>query len=67
MNAARPDRRQVAAGVLLAVLATTGQLVLFVRVGGGRAGDWVLYASPALGLLGFAGLGIALTAFMDRR
>lgn len=60
------DRRQVAAGLVLAGLATLGQLAVFRQVAAAQAGDWVLYATPALGLLGFAGLGLALTAYMDR-
>lgn len=60
------DRRQVAAGLVLAGVATVGQAAVFRQVAAGQAGDWVLYASPAFGLLGFAGLGLALTAFMDR-
>ena len=60
------DPRQVAAGALLAVLAAAGQGALFLAVADGSAGDWLLYASPAVGLVGFAGLGLALTAFMDR-
>lgn len=60
------NRRQVATGLVLAGLATVGQVGVFRQVAAAQAGDWVLYASPALGLLGFAGLGLALTAFMDR-
>ncbi len=44
-----------------AALAVTG-LVLSPPL----PGDWVLFAMPAVGLLGFAGLGTVLTAFIDR-
>ncbi|WP_254536228.1 hypothetical protein [Halomarina litorea] len=60
-------RAVVLAGVVATLLAVAGAVVVGVAVvAGPLPGDWVLFAVPAVGLLGFAGLGTVLTAFIDR-
>lgn len=64
--------RRVGLGVLVAgggavVSAVLGQAaVLWMVLAPGKAGDWVLFAIPAFGLLGFVGIGTILTGFLDR-
>ena len=66
-DAPRADPRQLVVGLLAVLLAVLGQLVVVVLIDStSLPGVWVLYAMPAFGLLGFAGLGIVLTAFMRR-
>lgn len=55
------------AGGTAILLALAGMLAVVAAIDAGAApGDWVLYALPACGLLGFAGLGAMVTAFTDR-
>lgn len=55
------------AGGIAVVAAVLGQAaILWVILSPAKSGDWVLFAIPACGLLGFAGIGTILTGFFDR-
>lgn len=63
----RANPRQLGFGLLAVLLAILGQLAVVVAIDvSSLPSDWVLYAMPAFGLLGFAGLGVVMTTFMDR-
>jgi hypothetical protein len=66
-----PDRQAPASVVLvggaMTLLAVGGVVALALAVGTGPLpGDWVLFAVPAVGLLGIAGVGTVLTAYIAR-
>lgn len=67
-NAPRGPRLDLLVGGGFAiVLALVGMLLVVAAIDADAvAGDWVLYALPACGLLGFAGLGAMVTAFTER-
>ena len=55
------------AGGFAMVLAVLAMLAVGIAIDAGAIpADWVLYALPACGLLGFAGLAAIVTAFVDR-
>lgn len=63
----RVDPWVFVAGGGAVVSAVLGQAaVLRVVLSSANAGDWVLFAIPAFGLLGFVGIGTILTGVLDR-
>lgn len=55
------------AGGIAVVFSVLGQAaVLWMVLSPAKSGDWVLFAIPAFGLLGFVGIGTILTGFLDR-
>jgi hypothetical protein len=59
--------RVLAAGGFAIVLSMAGMLAVVAAIDAGAVPvDWVLYALPTFGLLGFLGLGTMVTALAAR-